>query len=450
MPKQLYLPVLLFLLHTTIPSVSAQWTTTDLSQAKGQMGAVALGSKAYFGGGSFQAGQTNKVEIYDAVTGTVTTKTLSVARAFPGAAGIGRKVFFAGGIFWDNLTHYATVDILDTLSQTWTTASLSAPRAYAQGLTIGNEVWFAGGFKKSAATTVFYDVIDVYNNNTGNWSTKSLSIGRSYMGVAVSGNIAVFAGGQTAVDQVTDRVDIYNSTTGVWTTATLSVARAFCAATAVGKKIIIAGGVTGANVNSTVVDIYDTETGVWTASNLSEARGFTTMGASVCGKAYFAGGGTVNLMFGAYQSGSKRVDVYDPATNTWSQDMLQNLLINHSMITVKNKLLVAGGVIFPTGFNKKIEIYTCTGISGTDDPEANLQLSLIPNPASETFTLEIPEALESAFKVEVFDFSGKMITNFELQGQSEKVISIADWKVGAYFVRVIGAKSFGVEKMIKI
>lgn len=450
MQKQLYLPLFLLLLQVSIPSVSAQWTTTDLSQAKGQMGAAALGSKAYFGGGSFQAGQTNKVEIYDAVTGTVTTKTLSVARAFPGAAGIGRKVFFAGGIFWDNLTHYATVDILDTMSQTWTTASLSVPRAYAQGLTIGNEVWFAGGFKKSSATTVFYDVIDVYNNNTGNWSTKSLSIGRSYMGVAVSGNIAVFAGGQTAVDQVTDRVDIYNSTTGVWTTATLSVARAFCAATAVGKKIIIAGGVTGANVNSTVVDIYDTETGVWTASNLSEARGFTTMGASVCGKAYFAGGGTVNLTFGAYQSGSKRVDIYDPATNTWSQDMLQNLLINHSMIAVKNKLLVAGGVIFPTGFNKKIEIYSCTGVSGIGEPGANLQISLTPNPASESLTLQIPEAEESTFQVEIYDFSGRRMANFEQQAASEKVIELIDWKAGAYFVKVIGAKSYGVEKIIKL
>ncbi len=450
MQKQRFLPIFILLFQCSIHSLSAQWTLADLSQAKGQMGAATLGSKVYFGGGSFQAGQTNKVEIYDAVTGAITTKTLSVARAFPGVAGIGRKVLFAGGIFWDNLTHYATVDILDTMTLTWTTAALSVPRAYTQGITIGNEVFFAGGFKKSASTTTFYDVIDVYNNNTGNWSTKSLSIGRAYMGVAVAGNLAVFAGGQTAVDQVTDRVDIYNSTTGVWTTATLSQARAFCAATSVGKKIIIAGGVTGASDNSSVVDIFDTETGVWTTSSLSEARSFTTMGASVCGKAYFAGGGGIILAFGAYQSGSKRVDIYDPLTNTWSQDMLQNLLINHSVIAVKNKLLVAGGVVFPTGFNKKIEIYTCTGLSGIEEPGANLQISLTPNPASETLTLQIPDAAESTFQVEIYDFSGRRMANFELQAQSEKVLQLEDWKAGAYFVKVIGAKSYGVEKIIKI
>jgi len=450
MQKRLYLPFFLFLLHASVTSVSAQWTFTDISQAKGQMGAVALGAKAYFGGGSFASGQTNKVEIYDAVTGTLTTKTLSVARAFPGAAGIGRKVLFAGGIFWDNLTHYATVDILDTMTQTWTTASLSVPRAYTQGVSLGNEVMFAGGFKKSASSTLFYDVIDVYNNNTGNWSTKSLSLGRAFMGVAVAGNLAIFAGGQISDSQVTDRVDIYNSTTGAWSTATLSVARAYCAATTVGKKVIIAGGVNGANINSAQVDIFDTETGIWTTANLSEARSFTTMGATICGKAYFVAGGGVNLTFSAFQSASKRVDIYDPVTNTWSQDVVQNLLINHAVVAVKNKLLVAGGVVFPTGFNKKLEIYTCTGLSGNGEPEASLKISLTPNPASDIFTLQIPDDAETAFQVEIYDFSGKRISKFEMSAYSEKTVNLTDWKAGAYFVRVIGAKSFGVEKIIKI
>ena len=65
MKKVIFLLVVLVVIN----SAMAQWTYDNLSTPRDYMGAVVLGSKAYFAGGSNDSGLLSSVEIYDAQTG---------------------------------------------------------------------------------------------------------------------------------------------------------------------------------------------------------------------------------------------------------------------------------------------------------------------------------------------------------------------------------------------
>ncbi|MBK8923190.1 MAG: T9SS type A sorting domain-containing protein [Saprospirales bacterium] len=430
-----------------------QWTSTNLSQAKVQMGAVASGSKAYFGGGSLGFNYTNVAEIYDIETNTWTTGTLSAARAFPGAAANGGKVFFAGGVNWTTLAHYANVDIYDTLTQSWSTASLSVPRAYAQGVSVGNKVLFAGGYKVlgfNPTALTFYSTVDVYDTGSGTWSVLNLSKARGSMGVAVADDLVFFAGGQTSVSAVTDQVDIYNNTTGTWSTAKLSEPRGFCAAARAGKYVLIAGGVKNDNTPSDRVDIYNLETGAWSTASLSEPRCFSTMGASACGKAFFAGGGALDLPTFLFESFSKQVDIFDAATGQWSTDNLSKAVTNHSVLGLKNHVLAAGGINGNVTY-KSVDIFTCQSVGINEATGAGAFLEVFPNPVSENLFLTIdPKFGNSGCTVECTDWSGRLVAQFECPAGSTTAINVAGWRAGMYWIKVSGNNHIATGRFVKM
>lgn len=418
------------------------------------MGVTSHGSKVYFGGGNATTGLSNLVEIYNPVVDIWETNTLSISRAFPTAIAVGDKVFFAGGINWNNLQEYDIVDIFDTLTQTWSVSNLSTPGFYLQSVSYQNTVLFAGFYDLvsfSPLSFTFSNVVNIYDAVSGNWSTDTLSQARGNFSATVVGDIALFAGGQTSLTAMSDRVDIYNFSTGMWSTASLSVARGFTAAVTVGNKAIFAGGTTSDNIQSDMVDIYDNDTGEWSTANLSFPRSFTTRGAAACGKAFFAGGGELNMPTFGFVNASNVVDIYDTGSGTWSADILSGSVVNHSVTAAQNHVLVAGGLLFtqPLSLNNLVEIYTCEASSTSHEQgAANLEIKVFPNPAENYVQLLAEDAESSVFQVNIFDMNGRLIKTLIMQNGTA-FININDLSNGCYIVKVFNEVQITVQRLIK-
>lgn len=158
------------------PSDPAAWSITQLSVARRNHCAVAVGSQVLFAGGRVAGnGLTDIVDIYDASLGLPTnpaawsTAQLSVPRRDIGATAVGGKAFFAGGDGGADV-----VDIYDSATGNWSTATLSAPRNGVMAVTVGSKALFAGGVWQGSGS----DVVDVYDDATGSWSVMNFNQGR--------------------------------------------------------------------------------------------------------------------------------------------------------------------------------------------------------------------------------------------------------------------------------
>ena len=351
-----------FLLFVMIQNAQSQWTYSNLSEPKFNMGSTALGNKAYFAGGSDLTKYMDKVEVYDVSTGTweVAGKLSKPRQIIGGVVSCNSKIYFAGGGF-DEGVSYDIVDIYDTLTKEWSLAHLSVDRFSLGAISHGDTVMFAGGVqvKGGGSEIIFKNTVDIYNTKTGEWTVNQLSIARMGMAATVVGDLAFFAGGMSIINnnwQTTGRVDIYNFATKTWSQASLSQARAYSMAVTVGSKVIIAGGCTEINKSTNRVDIYDASTGKWTTAALSVARAGHENAEVVAGKAYFVGGG--NFKGGGLNMPTDVIDIYDPVKNTWSIDFLSQPVESHSVVGVGNHLIVAGGQTLGEVCLKKVEIYT--------------------------------------------------------------------------------------------
>jgi hypothetical protein len=418
-----------------------QWIYSNLSEPKMQMGSTALGNKAYFAGGNDGTDALDVVEIYDIDTEEWDSIIhLSQARFFPSCVAAGSKVFFAGGIDLYSIACYDNVDIWNTVTKEWTPELLSVARFGSGAVSKGNKVLFAGGADLAAG--VSYDIVDIYDMTTFSWSEAHLSAPRAAMASAVVGDLAFFAGGvdvQTGL--VSNKVDIYRFSTGTWSTAALTEARAFLAATATGSRILIAGGTNADNNPSDRVDIYDTITSKWTTATLSEARSLhQNNAATVCGNAYFVGGGLIDLNTYSWTSSSSTIDIYNWNDSTWTIDNLTQGINNHNVAGVKDHLVVAGGKT-STSPVSSVETYIdpdCiwpVGINNSSKVE-EIRFKVYPNPSSGNFQLEmLYDNHQKSLLVTIYNLQGQVVYNQMLQpGDLVLNINVPD---GLYLSKII-------------
>jgi len=446
MKKMLILIVVLCLGYINNAGAQGTWWGTNLTEAKKAMGVAAHGSKVYFAGGLAAPGVaigTDKVEIYDLLTQEWTMENLSVARGYLAGATNSDRIFFAGGMD-ENSTPYSTVDILDTQTNTWSVANLSVPRFGAEAASFGNKVLFAGGANLVQGTT--YNTVDIYNTETEEWTTAALSEPRVAMGVAVAGGKAFFGGGFN-LSTVTDKVDIYDFATGTWTTDVLSEARGFVAATAVGTKVFFAGGMKTNNTPSSTVDIYDTATGEWTTANLSVARAFWgSNAASACGKAFFGGGGSFNLVSPGWVPGSasNRVDIYNTLTNAWSTAQLSHFTIELGVVANGNHVFFASGSDFENFFFFTVDVYTCEPPVGLDNATSPaLQFTLYPNPSqtgSSATRLQFTAAAAQAYTLQITNLQGQPVMPAQTLYAGNNAVYLPSLPTGMYFVTLTSGK----------
>ena len=241
----------------------------QLSVARMELSAAAVGDKVLFAGGLFMTytgsafvltGSSDVVDIYDVPTGTWSVEHLSQARGGMSCAVLGGKAYFAGGYRGNNIAS-DRVDIYDAATGTWSTDTLSQARAFfGGGVAVGGRVFFAGGTREDEHNS---DRIDIYDPATDAWTTAALSVPRCGVQAAVTGDFALFAGGgdddmpNWSFLTASDRVDIYNAGTDQWSTANMSSERVNFAAAASGNQVYLFGGIAGDFATfPTVVDVF--------------------------------------------------------------------------------------------------------------------------------------------------------------------------------------------------
>ena len=278
----------------------------QLSINRSNVAMATAGNKIFFAGGNLQITPditplSSRVDIYDISTKKWSTTELSEARCDIGAVAVGNKILFAGGAnkwyggAWGYIFLSTRVDIYDIITNTWSTNEMPGKgEEFMDGFdgtttTSGNKAIFYGGFY--AGTEVY--IYDVSNNS---WTTSSLSTSRDNVASASVGNKIFIAGSGTK------NVDVYDVSTNLWTIDSLSESRGFIIASSLNNKVFFAGGGVYPN-NTNKVDIYDNTTQKWSVAHLSRATALA--GAASSGnKMYFFGGNVV--------------DIYDTSTNTWS------------------------------------------------------------------------------------------------------------------------------------
>ena len=131
------------------------------------------------------------------------------------------------------------------------------------------------------------------------------------------------------------------------------------------------------------VQIYDPATNAWIVSGtgpaaparLPQARGGMGKAVYLRGRFYVIGGETTDGA-GATESGVySRVDVYDPATNTWSTaPPLPTARHGVFPLSIADRILVAGGGI-KSGYSASdaYEIYYLAGATGPASASNNVQ-----------------------------------------------------------------------------
>lgn len=242
-------------------------------------------------------------------------------------------------------------------AQQWSQHYLSAGRFYMGAATEGDYVMFAGGAINGLLSS---NIVDLYQISTNTWSQFTLTQPRSVMS-ALGGDGKIFLAGGTHINQgiVFQRVDIFDLSTQSWSQSNLSQARYAMMAAKAGGKLFFAGGCYQSGVRfgnmlaSKRVDIYDLQTGTWSIDSLSEPR---FMGTAVASgdKVYFAGGGIDDNTF------SKRVDIYDLQTGSWSIDSLSKPRLALASAAVGDKVLFVGGQLPPADSDDRVDILDVT------------------------------------------------------------------------------------------
>ena len=153
---------------------------TYLSIGRGSMGSAVVGDLAIFAGGYNFLEYTDRVDIYNFVTGTWTTDTLSMPRGFTSAGTVGEKVFIAGGMIDPNdpYTPSYYMDVYDNATGMWSVKFIPNPRAFFESApTINDSLFFAGGgnfYGAGGAYISASDLVDIYDAGTGEWITEQL------------------------------------------------------------------------------------------------------------------------------------------------------------------------------------------------------------------------------------------------------------------------------------
>lgn len=168
-----------------------------------------------------------------------------------------------------------------------------------------------------------------------------MPLGR-YEGVAlVHGAKVYLIGGTSARSSQEGRVDIYDTTRNTWSTAKpLPTPRTFLCGTELDGKLYVIGG-TGEHGRTRVVERYDPTTDRW--ERLTDLNTSRTHVAAVAfqGKIYVLGGFLGKEEEG--RTGTRSVEVYDPATNRWSNGPPLPLgLHGHVAVVLGGKIHVLG------------------------------------------------------------------------------------------------------------
>jgi uncharacterized protein (TIGR03437 family) len=223
-----------------------------------------------------------------------------------------------------------------------TLAPVPSLRQEVSTAVLEGKIYVIAGFNASGGNT---NTVEVYDPNTNQWATAApLPIATNHNAAAVVNN-RLYAFGGTS-----NRCFAYDRANNRWDeVAAMRFQHGNTAAVGViGNKLYVAGG-TGPSMNQTELEVYDPATNQWTQlASMGVGRNHTA-GGVIDGRFYVAGGR-------ATTAATTALEVYDPATNQWRR--LPDMPTGRSGIgagVVNGELYVFGGEL-PRMFNE-VEAY---------------------------------------------------------------------------------------------
>ena len=243
---------------------------------------------------------------------------------------------------------------LPEMSGTWTTASSEGfgNRCWATACPVDGKIYVIGGYGDSLLATT----LDVYNPSTNKWSqlnTKGTFTQRASLASCnLNGKIYVF-GGATGPEQpsaMSNALEVFDPATNTWSTpktkGSLAPRNNLCACVVRGKIYTLGGYTAESPGDVNTLEMFDPATNTW---SVPETKGsFTPHGAftaNVVNNKIYAIGGYNDKGTKGHRVLST-VEVFDPATNTWSAPATTGTFrarLLHTSGVVDGKIYVIGG-----------------------------------------------------------------------------------------------------------
>jgi len=198
-------------------------------------------------------------------------------------------------------------------------ADMPTPRFGLTTSVVDGKIYAIGGGKTPYGA--YLSTVEEYDPSTDTWTKKAdMPTARSgHSASVVNGKIYVI-GGEPRAQASVSTVEEYDPAMDTWTRkADMPTKRTFLCTCAVDGEIYAIGGVTagvpGADRNPSTVEVYDPATDTWTRrADIPTPRSMAATSA-VDGKIYVIGG----VMGSVGGSGMSTVEEYDPATDTWTR-----------------------------------------------------------------------------------------------------------------------------------
>jgi len=265
----------------------------------------------------------------------------------------------------------------------WTAgADMPTPRWEHYTCVVDGKIYVIGG---AGPVYEVLGTVEVYDPATDTWVTKSpMPTARQALSVSVvNGKIYAIGGGISRTKDYLrigtfSTVEEYDPATDTWSTKSpMPTSRGWHSAIVVDGKIYIFGGSKNAPPSKghvLAVEVYDPATDTWTQQGdmpLPRSGGSASI---VDGKIYF---------FGGYEA-IRRFDEHDPSTDTWTQKPdMPTVRIGLSTSVLDGKIYLIGG----------FGMYGYTGLTDTE----------VYDPATDTWTTapDMPTGRYGAYTAEV-------------------------------------------------
>ncbi|WP_324650000.1 malectin domain-containing carbohydrate-binding protein [Georgenia sp. H159] len=234
---------------------------------------------------------------------------------------------------------------------------------------VGDRLFLIGGLGGGSAGKV-----QIYNPATNAWTLGAdMPFAAGSISTAVI-NGKIYAAGGIIGSTTTTRSAVYNPATNSWTEiAPMPQGRNHAASTTDGSKLYVAGGRGPGSGDANVVangfdtlQVYDPATNTWRSSAssgsglapLPQARGGMGKAVWYDGEMYVIGGETQNGAGATANRVYNRVDIYNPATNSWRLGTPMPTA-RHGIfpLLVGNRIVVAGGGV-TAGFSHSTVVET--------------------------------------------------------------------------------------------
>ena len=259
--------------------------------------------------------------------------------------------FDVGAIFTGGPPIFPDAEVYDWHANAWrTVAPMHVGRAAAVPVVLHDgRVMVIGGV---TATQTITNTVEIYDPRTDTWSfTGNLNDARfeDHTAFVIPGDRVFVAGGYTNGETALASAEIWDPRTGTWTRAeSMHQPRGEFSSTMLDDgRILVAGGAPAEEAPPTnTAEIYDPRTGHWTVTaSMSQTRFDHSSALLRDGRVLVAGGGTVTASGLVYTS---TAEVYDPVTATWSST--GSMTTPHSEAEWASVLLPDGRFVVPGGF----------------------------------------------------------------------------------------------------